>query len=310
MKWEKKGLIFVPSGNESWSVSHAQVPVIDIVDHETWRIYFATRDKNNVSRTTFIDVEAHNPSVIKRIKSEPILSPGKPGTFDDCGVMPSWIVNYDGRKYLYYIGWNVRNTIPYHNSIGLALSSDDGETFNKYSEGPIIERNVLEPYFAGTSCVLIDNGIWKNWYLSCTGWEKHNDKMEPLYHIKYAQSFDGINWERNGDVAIDYKNSSEGGIVKASVLVEDGIYKMWYSYRNRSDYRNNINNSYRIGYAESLDGKNWIRKDEAAGIDVSKTGWDSQMIAYPHVLSIDGRKYMFYNGNGFGASGIGYAISV
>jgi hypothetical protein len=31
------------------------------------------------------------------------------------------------------------------------------------------------------------------------------------------------------------------------------------------------------------------------------------MIAYPAVITVDDRKLMFYNGNGFGREGFGYA---
>ena len=75
------------------------------------------------------------------------------------------------------------------------------------------------------------------------------------------------------------------------------------------DYRANKENTYRIGYAESLDGFQWIRKDEEAGIGLSESGWDSEMLAYAGVMKEKDRYIMFYNGNGFGASGIGYAVS-
>lgn len=309
MNWIKKGLIYKPKGDLEWSQSHAQVPVVDILNDKIWRIYFSTRDKNQCSRASFIDVEAGNPSNIIRINKTPLLELGQKGTFDDCGTMPSWITNYEGKKYMFYIGWNVRNTIPYHNSIGLAISEDNGETFTKFSEGPIIERNHIEPYFNGTSCVIIDNGVWKNWYLSCTGWKEFNGKMEPCYNLKYAESPDGINWTRNGTVAIDYKNENEAGLVKASVLIENGIYKMWYSYRNLQNYRVDSAQSYRIGYAESQNGINWVRMDEKMNdFQLSEIGWDSLMLAYPHVIDHNGKKFMFYNGNGFGQSGFGYAI--
>ena len=48
-----------------------------------------------------------------------------------------------------------------------------------------------------------------------------------------------------------------------------GLWKMWYSYRG---------DRYHIGYAESYDGINWTRKDEKAGIDISETGFDSDMV--------------------------------
>jgi hypothetical protein len=76
-------------------------------------------------------------------------------------------------------------------------------------------------------------------------------------------------------------------------------YRMWYSYRG---------DAYRIGYAESVDGLEWERRDAGAGIDVSADGWDSQMIEYPCVFEHGGDSLMLYNGNGYGATGIGLAV--
>ncbi|MEZ4972118.1 MAG: hypothetical protein R2820_02360 [Cyclobacteriaceae bacterium] len=306
--WIKKGLVYLPDGSKSWSKSHAQVPVVDFIDEtNTIKVYFSTRDSKGRSLPDFIELDADDPFKIINYNSEPILDLGELGTFDDCGVMPSWIVNHSNKKYLYYIGWNVRNTIPYHNSVGLAVSEDGGKTFSKYSNGPLWDRDHLEPHYSGTSCVLIENGIWKNWYLSCTEWRIINGRPEPRYHIKYAESTNGIDWMRKGDVAVDYLNRDEAGIVKASVLKEAGVYKMWYSYRKFANYRTRSLNSYRIGYAESIDGITFIRKDDLAGIDIGDTGWDSEMICYPHVIDIKGKRLMFYNGNSFGKSGFGYA---
>lgn len=308
-KWNKKGLIYVPDGSLNWSISHAQVPVADFIeDQNRIKIYFSTRDEFSRSRPAYIIVDADNPKIILEIGKEPILELGNLGTFDDCGVMPSWIVTRNNNeKWLYYIGWNVRNTIPYHNAVGLAISTDGGVVFNKFSEGPLWDRNHKDPHYSGTSCVLFDEGVWKNWYLSCTEWRDVNGKSEPRYHIKYAESLNGIDWIRNGVIAIDYLNFDEAGIVKASVIKENERYCMWYSYRNFENYRVNKENSYRIGYAESSDGLSWVRKDKSSGIKRSDYGWDSKMIEYPHVVKVKDKTYMFYNGNGFGASGFGYA---
>lgn len=312
MNWKKRGLIYVPDGTKDWSVSHAQVPVADFIEEENIiRIYFSTRDNQGRSLPDFIEVDADDPKNIITTNNSPVMSLGKIGEFDDCGVMPSWVVNRNNEKWMYYIGWNVRNTIPYHNAIGLAISKDNGKTFHKFSNGPLWDRNYLEPHYSGTSCVIFDKGVWKNWYLSCTEWIKVNDKSEPRYHIKYAESIDGINWNRKAIVAIDYKSDLEGGIVKASVIIEDGIYKMWYSYRLYKDYRTSILSSYRIGYAESMDGIRWERLDKsnyALDVDPHINSWDGEMVEYPHVINIKGKKIMFYNGNGFGKSGFGYAI--
>jgi hypothetical protein len=308
MKWIKKGLIFKVENNHDWMQTHAQVPIVDKIDEERLRIYFGTRDKLNRTVTIYIEVEADNPLNILYIHDKPVLGLGEPGCFDDSGAMPSWIVNLEGVKYLYYTGWNVGTTVPYRNSIGLAISNDNGQTFTRLYDGPIMDRTYSEPYFCATPCVIIENGIWRMWYLSCVKWEVYNDKSEPYHHIKYADSTDGINWDRRGIICIDSKSSKEAGIVRPSTIKENGIYRMWYSYRGIKDYRTDKEYSYRIGYAESFDGIKWIRKDEIVGIDVSETGWDSVMVAYPYVYEHKGRKYMIYNGNGFGKSGFGYAI--
>jgi len=220
--------------------------------------------------------------------------------------MPSSIITINGKKYLYYIGWTTRVTVPYQNAIGLAVSHDDGKTFERFSQGPIITVNHIEPYFSGTAYVMEDAGIYKMWYLSCVRWDVIDGKPEPVYNIKYAESNDGINWDQRGRVAIELE-SDEGGLVSASVLKEEGHYKMWYGRRKLSDYRLNAANTYRIGYAESADGITWLRKDSFAGIELSTQGWDSEMISYPNVIQVNGINLMFYNGNGFGRSGFGYA---
>lgn len=305
--WVKRGLFFVPDGTLPWARTHASVPTIDVLSDTVWRIYFASRDEKNRCSIGYIDVEAETPHNILYQHDHPVLPLGQIGTFDDSGLMPSWIVNHDGYKYLYYTGWNVRQTVPYQNAIGLAVSRDGGISFERYAEGPVLGLIPHEPYFTGTATVLIENGVWRNWYAACTKWQIIDGRPEPFYHLKYAESTDGVNWDRKGIVAIDFLDEREGGIVRASVLREDGIYKMWYAKRQAAGYRENKGQSYRIGYAESADGTSWQRLDQMVGIDVSEAGWDSDMIAYPYVLLSGGRKYLFYNGNGFGRSGIGYA---
>jgi hypothetical protein len=308
MHWRKQGLIFKPDHYYDWMVSHAQVPIVEKIDDDRLRIYFGTRNIQNQTVTTFIEVEAENPRNVIHVQDHPVLSLGKLGCFDDSGAMPSWIINFNGKKYLYYIGWNIGVTVPYRNSIGLAVSEDEGLSFNRLYDGPILDRTPSEPYLCASSSLLIENRIWRMWYLSGVEWRIHAGNPEPYYHIKYAESADGIHWKREGRVCIDFKTPDEGGIARPSVLKDGNLYRMWYSYREGSDYRTNRSHSYRIGYAESLDGLDWIRKDDQVGITVSETGWDSEMMAYPFVVDLNNKRYMFYNGNGFGKSGIGYAI--
>jgi hypothetical protein len=64
------------------------------------------------------------------------------------------------------------------------------------------------------------------------------------------------------------------------------------------------NEPYRLGYAESVDGLNWKRKDNDADIQRSPEGWDSQMVCYASVIEAGNRTFLFYNGNNNGESGL------
>ena len=176
---------------------------------------------------------------------------------------------------------------------GLAISEDEGKTFHRVSRVPILERTNDEPFNILTGpTVIIEDGKWKMWYVSCVGWV-HEDL--PIYNIKYATSDDGIHWKRDGIVAIDFKSYDEHALARPCVLKENNLYKMWYSYKG---------SNYRVGYAESKNGIDWLRKDEESGITVSLGQDDSQMIGITHVFHHKNKKYMVYNGNNYGTEGI------
>lgn len=304
--WQKKGLIFNTDHNYEWMVSHACVPTALVLPDKRIRIYFAPRNANGQSIPTFIEVNADNPSELLYVHDKPVMTLGKLGTFDDGGIMPCSVVEHRELLYLYYVGWNPGVSVAYRNSIGLAVSRDGGLSFNRLFDGPIIDRNMNEPYFTASPFVLKEKEQWHIWYASSTGFIKVNDKPEPLYVIKYACSDDGIYWKRKNTTCIHPENTFEAN-ARPTVIKENDLYKMWFCYRGSFDYRDGAD-SYVIGYAESSDAVNWKRMDYLAGIEKSSEGWDSKMLAYPYVIAFNGNKYLFYNGNGFGLSGIGWAL--
>ena len=68
------------------------------------RIYFSSRDDQGRSRPADREASAEDPSRDLIVHANPILPLVELGTFDDNGIMPSWIVESNGRKFLYYIG--------------------------------------------------------------------------------------------------------------------------------------------------------------------------------------------------------------
>jgi hypothetical protein len=190
----------------------------------------------------------------------------------------------------------------------LAVSRDGGLTFERMFNGPILDRYIFDQVWVAQPCVIRErDDLWRMWYLSCTKIEVIDGRPEPFYDVKYAESKDGIHWDRTGVVCVGYDEFTDA-IGRPTVFKDGDVYKMYFSYRNATNYRTDVKRSYRIGYAESTDGINWTRQDELAGIKRSDDGWDSLMMDYCHIFQNQGQWTMFYNGNGFGASGFGYAV--
>lgn len=305
MIWRKMAHIFDPGNHASWAGSHAQVPTV-LVKDEVLRVFYADRTPEGRSFTTFLDVDRRDPARVVYCHRKPVIGFGKPGTFDDEGIMPAFVIDEGDRILMYYSGWNRRCTVPYHNATGVAVSSDGGQRFERLFDGPILDRTPSEPYIAVTPCVIRQADRWRMWYVSGTGWANVGGRHEPVYVVKYAVSGDGIHWQRPDVQCVPSRHALEA-FSHPCVLERHGLYRMWYCHRDSVDFRDG-KGSYRMGYAESRDGIRFTRMDEVAGIDVSASGWDSKMICYPYVLDVDNRTLMFYNGNGFGQSGFGYAV--
>lgn len=302
--WEKKGLIFKC---DKYGTGYAQDPFIDIIDDDVWRIYYSARTQDVVSMPFCIDVEANNPSNILKVYDEPLFLPGKSGTFDDTGITMTSIVNVGKEKYIYYCGWNKKVTVSYSLSIGLAVVRENG-LIEKMFEGPILERSIHDPICVSAPCVIFDEGIFKLWYITFTSWKEYNGRKEPTFVIKYATSSDGIKWETNTDICIDSTYEGES-FARPWVIKDNGIYKMWFSSRGPVCYREKDGQHYVLDYAESLDGKIWERKTAQFKLIGDSDGWDAEMTAYATVIKGKDKYYMLYNGNQFGKTGLGYAVS-
>lgn len=278
--------------------SHASVPVARSIGNNIFRIYFSARDSEQRSQLACVDIDIREPLKVLHVSERPLLGPGRLGTFDDSGVMLSWIIDRPDGPWFYYIGWNLGVTVPFRNSVGIATEDRNGNLV-RMSEGPVLDRTFKEPHFVASCCILPADDGWAMWYLSCLSWEFVDGRPRHRYHIKYATSDNAIDWRRDGRVCIDFKDTSEYAISRPSVIRDPDCFRMWYSFRGAS---------YRIGYAESGDGVSWTRKDELAGISCSLDGWDSEMIEYPYVFDHLGVRYLLYNGNGYGRSGVGIAV--
>jgi len=277
--------------------THASNPVVESLGNGFFRVYFTTRGDKNRSSIGSLELDIRDPFKILKLSPKPLIGPGDLGLFDDSGTTACWLVVLNGRKYFYYLGWNLGVTVPWRNTIGLAICEPGQNHFTKYSRVPVLDRSDTDPFSLSYPSILIEKGLWRMWYGSNLAWGATEKDMAHV--IKYAESSDGIHWDRQGIVALPLNNNGEHALSRPCVIKDNGIYKMWYAFRG---------NAYRIGYAESTDGIKWDRMDDKAGIEVSPAGWDSETIEYAYVFDHKDDRYMFYNGNGYGKTGFGLAV--
>lgn len=302
MKWTKLGIVYCPDGSLQWARTHAMIPTPVRLDATTIRVFFGSLDADGRGRPGFVDVAAQDPTRVLSVAQNPLLDLGRPGTFDEAGVIPCSVFRDRTSTWrMYYAGFELGRRIRYRLLTGLATSAD-GVHFKRVSPTPVLERTAAELYFrCGPQCVETQDG-YRMWYVAGSAWETIQGKEMPVYDIRYAESADGIVWPAQGRVVLPITGKDEHGFGRPWVLPdESGGYRMFYSVRRRSL------RAYRLGYARSADGLNWARSDDDLGLDVTPGAFDSDAIMYAAVIEVDGRPFAFYNGNEFGRAGVAVA---
>lgn len=299
MVWEKKGIIYCPQGEKGWDNGFL-TPTPFLMNDSTIRIYGSMRDKNGVGRIGYVDVKADNPQQIVRVSKKPVLNIGEKGCFDDNGVILGDVIRAGEKVYMYYVGFQLVQKIKFLAFSGLAISEDNGETFQRYSSCPVMDRVDNARYIRAIHSVRKEGDKFRVWYSVGNGWEEINGVLYPKYDIRYTESKDGIYFDDSIGIECITNGKNEYRIGRPRVRKIGEKYEMRYTSDTYSK-------EYKAGYAESLDGISWERMDDKSGLTTSKEGWDSQMACYPALIEVQGRIYMFYDGNQMGMTGFGYA---
>jgi sucrose-6-phosphate hydrolase SacC (GH32 family) len=314
MKWRKLGKIFDPTNSSQFNPGseYAQSPEVLVFD-DFVRIYFSTRKKDEsgkyISHIAFIDMDKDFKNIL-RVSTENVIPLGELGSYNEHGIFPFHVLRDQNRILGYISGWSRRVSVSVETSIGVAESVDNGLTFKKIGNGPVLTSSLKEPFLVCDPFVLKENGSYHMWYIFGLKWINHPEEQDPqrVYKIGHAVSGDGIKWEKSGKQIIsDRIDENECQALPTVVRYSDKYY-MFFCYRDVAGFRKNSAKAYRIGCAWSKDLETWTRDDAQGGIDVSKEGWDSDMMCYPHAFYIDNKLYMLYNGNEFGRNGFGLAL--
>ncbi|AKU20660.1 hypothetical protein MJ904_22960 [Massilia sp. MB5] len=312
-KWNKLGRAFKPQevSGRPWLKEFAQAPATLVFD-DFVRVYFSCRPPADaqgqyVSYSAFVDLERKDLFQVRAVSAEPILPLGGLGEFDEFGTYPVSVIRDGSQVRAYYAGWTRCESVPFNVGIGMAVSEDGGVSFRKAGKGPVLPYSPEEPFVLSGPKVRRFNGTWYLWYIAGRKWKLVEGRAEPVYKIRMAISQDGIHWVKQNRDLIASRVEEDEAQASPDVFYANGKYHMFFCYRYSGNYRGK-EFGYRIGYASSSDLLHWERDDSKAGIDVSDSGWDEEMISYPHVFELDGKTYLAYLGNQVGREGFGLAL--
>ena len=295
--WRRLGRLTLDTSGASWAATHAALPIVEPLDDHRFALYLSLRDGEGRARIGRSVLIMSDTPRLEPLDATPVLDLGPLGAFDDSGVTTSCLVRAGSDRLLFYTGWSRGVTVPFYLSASVAVSQNGGP-FARWSLAPLLERSSVDPFLTASPFVLVGHGRWRMWYVSATEWRDTGSGPRHYYHIRYAESADGFAWRREGQVCVDYEAPDEHAFARPWVVHDGDRYRMWFAVRG---------DRYRIAMADSADGVTWTRHSEL-GLSAGADEWESQMVEYPCVFDWNGRRFMLYNGNGYGLSGVGIAI--
>lgn len=296
----KKGKIFECPGKWAWWHSHTMAPSAVQVNDDLIRVFIGCWDNKGISRIGYVDVDANSPRNVLHVSEKPVLDIGEDGMFDENGVFPAHATIIDGQTYLYYTGFQLGHKIPHYNFGGLAISAD-GERFDRVSRAPILDRADEGLFVRAGQSVLRDSGIYRMCYSVGSGWANVGGKRRPTYDIAYQESSGPLLSSSKGRIILRGDTSIEHGLGRPQLFKYRSKYYIFYTRRT-------LDMKYTFGAAESSDCIVWSRLDNELAISHSVDGFDSQMMYFPSVVYLpkSDKHLLFYCGNDFGKTGIGY----
>ena len=295
--WKKLGQIFQVDNSNPYLCSHAANPLAIHLENNIFRIFYSGRNKENKSSVGYVDINILAQEIIDYPK-EPILVYGDANSFYSHGISIGNAFDIKDKTYILFMGWQYPKNEHWRGDVG-RIELTNKKYMNITPSSIFMGVDEEDKMSLSYPFVIYHQGVNKMWYGSTITWEAGNNEM--IHVIKYATSKDSINWEKHG-IAIPYEVGVAQAFSKPSVIIENGIYHMWFSFRDGNG------KTYRIGYATSQNGIDWKRHDNYTGIEISKMGWDDQMICYPFVFHHKNNYYMLYNGNQNGKTGFGLAV--
>ena len=297
-RWKKHSAnpIYGPGQSGAWDGWTNGVSVVRNPDGRSYKMFYCGRAGAGIG---FAEAAIDLPLAWKENPASPVLIPRKDNWEGNLLNQPRVVKVTDRHWRMYYTGWGLRGIGGSNWAFGLAESFDAGVTWRRHDEDPLLERGPPGAPDDGGAFVPEVRRVGDRWMMWYTAMKDNPGKQN--IHLCLATSDDGIHWkkcEQNPVLTDDFaKGPTRNVTSRCHVRYDDGVYRMWYSHAKPT---------YRIRYAESLDGIHWERSPIQFALEPSpKPAWDSQKVEYPEIDLADGQWRMWFCGNGFGT--VGYA---
>jgi predicted GH43/DUF377 family glycosyl hydrolase len=167
----------------------------------------------------------------------PVVGFGPRGAWDERAAADPYVIEQDGRLYLYYLGEDRAR----RQRLGLAVSTD-GLHWTKLRSNPILE--IVEGSFDENG--LGEPAVWRargSWWMLYTGRSRSEVRRMGL-----ARSQDGVRWQRTALVITGSEPWNAKVVCDATVLAGEDRVRVWFGGGDVAHPAENLHG--RIGYGE------------------------------------------------------------
>ena len=297
--WRKLGLVLEASGGPL-SQSHAMLPTPHVMSDRV-RVFYASCDANLRGRVFFADFDPSPPFKAIGRSRGPVLDVGPAGAFDCDGANPSQAIEVDGRLALLYIGWRRgQPDEPYTLFGAVAFSDDQGESFVR-ADAPLLPPRAGERLFRTAPFIERTPDGYRLLYIGGDAFiAVANGRRLPIYSLMELRSSRIWAWDGASTALMSPDvDAGEVGFGRPVVFTgAGGVRRLMLSVRTREGYRL-VETTADFGPAG--------RPALETVIPAPLAAWEQEMTCFGAPCAVNGHQLLFYNGDGYGRSGMGLA---
>lgn len=225
---------------DNWEGNQINQPRVVKVTERHWRMYYTGWGFPGPGTTWALGMAESfdGGTTWARYQDDPIMERGDEHSPDGAGACVPMILQIGNRWHMWYTAGQLNPAG--HQNIHLCLAcSDDGIHWEKYPGNPVLTDDFRDgaPRSVTSRCYMRhDNGVFRLWY----------SFAKPDYRICYAESLDGIIWERSPIAPVlDVSPApawDDSMVEYPEVQIVNGVYRLWFCGNGFGS----------VGYAEGI----------------------------------------------------------